>query len=143
MQKRYLRGWDIVKARVLDKLEEWVRNNGGEVLTTLEPMIVERPNGTQFESIHAHWCYSRFIYNGYEWYVQFDSNPFFPHWYQKFPVKGNSRKYYLDEFSRDWTYNNLYDESELDKIFEDYLKCLLEAEPSRKVGNRYEKRRIG
>lgn len=119
-QTLYLTAWGYNSARLFQRLEKIALDNGGAIVSTWEKELTtyhiipryddrvdeEKAITTNYRS------YINFYLDGFVYYIQLDSNPFFPHYFQKIPVNKdlqNKYKYYLEELkTSDFLYDCLF-----------------------------------
>ena len=120
----YLNGWNFNVARLLQRIEKLVFDNGGKIVSTWEKELTNYhliPTTTNFKfettvyedrAIDTNYkSYITFVLNGFIYSLSFDSNPFFNHYFQKIPVKEDLKviyKYYLEYINKDFLYDCLF-----------------------------------
>lgn len=120
----YLSGWQFNIARLLQRIEKLVFDNGGKIVSTWEKELTTYkliPTTTNFKfettvyqerAITTNYrSYITFVLDGFIYSLSFDSNPFFEHYFQKIPVKDDLKveyKYYLEKLNRDFLYDCLF-----------------------------------
>lgn len=120
----YLNSWDFNIARILQRIEKLVFDNGGCIVSTWEKELTTYnliPRTTNYKNEITYYqekaittnykSYIEFVLDGFVYYIQFDSNPFFEHYFSKIPVKEDLKveyKYYRNDLNRDFMYDCLF-----------------------------------
>lgn len=143
----YLKAWEYNTTLVLEKIAELIEANGGKVKSANKGFIeYQRDNSEGSRKEVSHLGYMSFILNGYLYYIQFDSNPFFDHFYSKSLIKDGkvAKHHYLDKLEDKVQLNEKLmhyncDEELIEKTALDIFKALIEAPASRLAGTKKRK----
>ena len=137
----YLKAWEYNTTLVLEKLATLVEAHNGKVKSANKGFIEyqrEDREGSRREV--SHLGYMSFILDGYLYYIQFDENPFFDHFYTKSLIKDGkvAKNHYLDKLEdrvrldeKLMHYN--CDEAIIENIAQAIFEALTEAPASRLV----------
>jgi len=120
----YLNPWEFNAARILQRIEKLVFDNGGCIVSTWEkeltkynliPRTTDYRNETTIYKEKAittnYRNYINFMLDGFVYSLSFDDNPFFEHYFLKKPIGSDLKvqyKYYLEELNRDFLYDCLF-----------------------------------
>lgn len=110
-QRLYLGSWEYNAARILSKLAEIVEDNGGRVKPLNHAVIQNRNYSPEkretTEIVVTHTSYINFTLDGFYYYYQVDSNPFFPFYFVKSRIENGkySRDAYLDNDPKKWFFD--------------------------------------
>lgn len=96
----YLKAWEYNTTLVLEKLAKIIEAAGGRVKSATKGFIEyqrEDREGSRREA--SHLGYMSFILDGNCYYVQFDDNQFFDHYFSKVEIKEGkvAKNHYLDK----------------------------------------------
>lgn len=124
-QTLYFNGWRFNTARLLQRIEKLVFDNGGAIVSTWEKesttyTLIPTTTNYKFEvaiyenkAVTTNYTnYINFVLDGYIYSIDFDDNPFFDHHFSKIPVKDNLKveyKYYRNNLNRNFMFNCLFD----------------------------------
>lgn len=121
----YFNGWKFNAARLLQRIEKLVFDNGGAIVSTWEKELntynlIPTTTNYKFETttykdkaITTNYInYINFVLDGCIYYIDFDDNPFFNHYFSKIPVKEDLKivyKHYINDLNRDFMFDCLFD----------------------------------
>lgn len=130
----YLCPLDFNMCRIFTALAVIVEKYGGKVKPLKTALISDRSLKGEEPIVVTHTSYITFILNGVYYYFQVDSNPFFPFYYQKIPIKAGkySKDVCLDEFSKSWLFDYLWgsgvSDTDIVKVADLIFNSLVKAE---------------
>lgn len=135
----YLKAWEYNTALVLKVLAELIEVNGGRVKPANKGFIeYQREDREGSRRLVSHLGYMSFILNEYLYYIQFDDNPFFDHFYTKSLIKDGkvAKHHYLDKLEDKVQLNEKLmhyncDGELIGKTAQDIFMALVEAPASR------------
>jgi len=120
----YLNGWNFNVARLLQRIEKLVFDNGGKIVSTWEKELINYhliPTTTNFKFettvyedrvIDTNYeSYITFVLDGFIYSIDFDNNPFFEHHFSKIPVSDDLKvkyRYYGNNLNRDFMFDSLF-----------------------------------
>lgn len=162
MKKLYLKPWDYNKAILLDMLDKYIVENGGELFGYYRPGTIIRSDhkGNDFGSAKSNHCdtfnsHSSFVLDGEYFYIEIDDNPFFDFHCQRIPLNANGKyvgTYFSDNLNKQWVLDCLFGhnitETEMTEVFEMFKDAVLSMKKSaryydkekHRVPNRYDGR---